>query len=682
MASLHQDTAPDPALAQQAAIVAHPASIERWMADAVRALAIDAAAAARFAHYGMPIGMADAATVLWAQFLKFDAADPHWPDRDRFVLSAGSGTVLLHALLHLTGHDRSGIELAHRRTRQSHELTDGQVDFGAHPAIPASMGPPGHALAVAAGMALAERLLAARFGKSLVDHRTWVIASDADLMAGISHETASLAGHLKLHKLAVLYDDSGISSDAEPSSPCSDDVLKRFAAYGWTVRWVERHDTAQIEAALSFALRSRKPTLIACRSAASAVPFAAGAVVTPGAPLGEAEAVAMKRAFGWHYGSFTVPETVAARWWRAGARGAAGRRSWLKRVARHPLRAEFERVIAGRLSDTWHEAVAAMKASLAEHRPTCATHESSRQALAALAPALPELIGGSADPATAELTFIRGMGTVAPGSYRGRHVCYGIREHGMAAAMNGMALHGGIIPYAGTFLGFSDTMRPALRQAALAGKRVIHLLAYDSMGSGDDGAAHQPAGHLASLRALPNLYVFRPADAMETAECWELALRRAEGPSLLVLTRQPLPALRADAAENRCARGGYVLAEADGARQATLIASGSEVATALAAREVLAREGIAAAVVSLPCWELFGQQDAAYRAGVLGGVPRMGIEAALGFGWERWLGDDGWFAGANGSDSAAPAQNFNGHLGITAEAVVAALKKRLNRGQA
>ena len=681
MASLHQDTAPGPALAQQAAIPAHPASIERRMADAVRALAIDAAAAARTGHSGMTMGMADAATVLWTQYLKFDAADPHWPDRDRFLLSAGNGTVLLHALLHLTGHNRSGIETL-QSLRQSQSPADELADYGPHPAIAASMGPPGHGLAVAAGMALAERLLAARFGKSLVDHRTWVIASDADLMAGISHETASLAGHLKLHKLAVLYDDSGIPSDAESPSSCSDDVLKRFAAYGWTVRWVERHDAAQIEAALSFALRSRKPTLIACRNATGpAVPLS-GAVATPGAPVGEAEAAAMKRAWGWHRAPFAVPEIVAARWWIAGARGAAARRGWLKRVARHPMRAEFERVIAGRLSDTWHEAMAAMKASLAEHRPSFATQQSSRQALAALVPALPELIGGSADPTTTELTSIKGMGTVAPGNYRGRHVCYGIREHGMAAAMNGMALHGGIIPYAGTFLGFSDTMRPALRQAALAGTRVIHLLAYDSTGSGDDGAAHQPAGHLASLRALPNLYVFRPADAMETAECWELALRRAEGPSLLVLTRQPVPALRTDAAENRCARGGYVLAEADGARQATLIASGSEVATALAAREALAREGVAAAVVSLPCWELFGQQDAVYRAGVLGGVPRMGIEAALGFGWERWLGDDGWFAGANGSDSAAPVQNFNGHGGITAEAVVAALKKRLNRGHA
>jgi transketolase len=445
---------------------------------------------------------------------------------------------------------------------------------------------------------------------------------------------------------------------------------------------VERNDAAQLAAALSFALRSRKPTLIACRTPTGFTSPLPGAATAAGAPVGEVEAAVMKRSWGWHHAPFAVPEILAARWSGAGARGAAARRSWLKRVARHPMRAEFERVIAGRLSDTWHEAMAAMKASLAEERPAIATQQSSRQALAALVPALPELIGGSADPTTSELTLIKGMGTVAPGSYRGRHVCYGIREHGMAAAMNGMALHGGIIPYAGTFLGFSDTMRPALRQAALAGKRVIYLLAYDSVGSGDDVAAHQPAGHLASLRALPNLYVFRPADAMETAECWELALRRAEGPSLLVLTRQPVPALRTDAAENRCARGGYVLAEADGARQATLIASGSEVATALAAREELAREGIAAAVVSLPCWELFGQQDAVYRAGVLGGVPRMGIEAALGFGWERWLGDDGWFAGANGSDSAAPAPNFNGHIGITAEAVVAALKKRLDRGQA
>ncbi|MBV9786186.1 MAG: transketolase [Acidisphaera sp.] len=645
------------------------------MADAVRALAIDAVQAAQSGHPGMPLGMADAATALWTRFLKFDAADPRWPDRDRFVLSAGHGSLLLYALLHLTGHDGMEID-ALQRFRRLHSPAAGHPEYGEHPAIEATTGPLGQGIGAAVGMALAERMLAARFGKSLVDHRTWVVASDGDLMEGISHEAASLAGHLRLDKLAVLYDDNGISVDGEISRVCSEDVLRRFAAYGWAVKQVDGHDPTAVAAALSSALRSRKPSLIACRTSLGCP--AAGDSVGQGVRMGPAEVLRAKQALGWPHPPFTVPETLAERWRQAGSRAAGTRRAWLRRIARHPQRAEFERVTAGRLPESWHEAVAVLKSRIAETRPRLASRQSSHETLTALVPAMPELVGGSADLTSSTLTFVKGMGAVAPGSYGGRYVHYGIREHAMAGALNGMALHGGLIPYAGTFVAFSDYMRPALRLAAQMRLRVIYVLTHDSIGLGEDGSTHQPIEHLAGLRAIPGVHLFRPADALETAECWELAIRRADGPSLIVLSRQPLPALRSDCGENRCARGGYVLAEAEGPRQATLIATGSEVALAIAARERLAAEGIAAAVVSLPCWELFALQDEAYRMRVLGGVMRIGIEAACDFGWERWLGEGGCFIGMSGYGASAPCEELYRHFGLTAEAVALAVRRRMH----
>jgi transketolase len=677
MASTADAAADNPALAAQAAILARPATAERRMADAIRALAIDAVETAKSGHPGMPMGMADVATALWTRFLKFDAADPRWPDRDRFVLSAGHGSMLLYALLHLTGQAGMSIEdLKH--FRQLHSPAAGHPEFGEHPGIETTTGPLGQGFANAVGMALAERLLAARFGRSLVDHRTWVIVSDGDLMEGISHEAASLAGHLRLEKLTVLWDDNSISIDGSTALSNSTDQLKRFAAYGWATKRVDGFDGPQVAAALSMAVRSKKPTLIACRTIIGfGAPTKAGTAAAHGAALGPAEAQAAKAALGWNFFPFEVPEEIAEQWRRAGTRGAAPRRAWLKRFARHPQRAEFERVMAGRLPDGFHAAVAALKADFAATRPKLASRQSSQKALEALVPAIPELIGGSADLTGSNLTFVKGMGTVAAGNYAGRYIHYGIREHGMAAAMTGMALHGGIIPYGGTFLVFTDYMRPALRLAAFMRQRVIHVLTHDSIGLGEDGPTHQPIEHLASLRAMPGIFLFRPADAIETAECWELAVRRADGPSLLALSRQSLPALRTDATENRCARGGYVLAEADGPRQATLIASGSEVAIAMAARELLAAEGINVAVVSLPCWELFSPQDEAYRAAVLGNVRRVGIEAAGGFGWERWLGPDGVFIGMTGFGASAPFEDLYKHFGITPDAVTAAVKKRL-----
>ncbi|WP_408901623.1 transketolase [Paracraurococcus ruber] len=669
--------APNPALAAQAAILARPATEERRMADAIRALSIDAVEKAKSGHPGMPMGMADAATVLFTKFVKFDAADPRWPDRDRFVLSAGHGSMLLYALLHLTGHAGMGIEEL-QRFRQLHSPAAGHPEFGEHPGIETTTGPLGQGIANAVGMALAERLLAARFGKSLVDHRTWVIAGDGCMQEGISHEAASLAGHLQLEKLCVLYDDNSITIDGDTGLSFSDDTLKRFQAYGWAVRRVDGHDSAEVEAALAWATRSRKPTLIACRTIIGfAAPTKAGTAGSHGSPLGPSEAEAAKSALGWNHPPFEVPEGIRDRWNAAGRRGGGTRHSWLKRLAKHPMRAEFERAMAGKLPEAWHEPLAALRASLAEGRPKLATRVSSQKALEALVPAVPEMVGGSADLTGSNNTNVKGIPSVVRGNFAGRYIHWGVREHGMAAAMNGMALHGGIIPYSGTFLVFADYMRPAIRLAALMRQRVIHVLTHDSIGLGEDGPTHQPVETLAGLRCIPNLAVFRPGDAMETAECWELAVKRADGPSVLALSRQNLAAFRADAGENRCARGGYVVAEASGPRRATLIASGSEVGLALAARQALEDSGIATAVVSLPCWELFAAQDASYREEVLGNALRVGVEAAIGFGWERWLGPEGMFIGMAGFGASAPAEDLFRHFGITAEAVVAAVKKRL-----
>jgi len=627
VATIAAPDAPNLALAAQAAILARPLDDPRRMANAIRTLAIDAVEQAKSGHPGMPMGMADAATALFAGFLKYDAADPRWPDRDRFVLSAGHGSMLLYALLHLTGHEGMGAEEL-RRFRQLHSPAAGHPEFGEHPAIETTTGPLGQGISTAVGMAMAERMMAARDG------------------------------------------DTALSF--------SEDVLKRFQAYGWAVRRVDGHDAGALAAAMSWAMRNRKPTLIACRTIIGlGAPTKAGTAGSHGAPLGAAEAAAAKQALGWTAAPFEVPADIKALWEAAGRRGAGARRSWLKRIAKHPQRAEFERAMAGRLPEAWNEALSALRAQIATDKPKLATRVSSQKALEALVPSVPEMVGGSADLTGSNNTNVKGVPAIAPGNFSGRFVHWGVREHGMAAAMNGMALHGGIIPYSGTFLVFGDYLRPAVRLAALMRQRVIHVLTHDSIGLGEDGPTHQPVEHLASFRAMPNVHVFRPADAMETAECWELALRRADGPSLLALSRQNLPALRSDAAENRSARGGYVLAEADGARQATLIATGSEVSLAVTARDALKAAGIATAVVSMPCWELFAAQDDAYRASVLGSAPRFGIEAAVGFGWERWLGADGVFIGMAGFGASAPADDLFKHFGITPDAVVQAVRKRL-----
>ena len=677
MAASNEAPGINPALALQSEILARPMTGNRRMADAIRALAIDAVEKAKSGHPGMPMGMADAATVLWTRFLKFDAAAPRWHDRDRFVLSAGHGSMLLYALLHLTGYADMGMDQL-QSFRQLHSRAAGHPEWGEHPAIETTTGPLGQGLATAVGMALAERILAARFGKALVDHRTWVIASDGDLMEGISHEAIGLAGHLGLAKLTVLYDDNHISIDGNTALSLSDDPLKRFTAAGWAVRRVDGHDPEQVAEALSAAMRSRKPSLIACRTIIGlGAPTKAGTAGTHGSPLGAEEAAAAKKLLGWTAPPFTVPEDLTTLWHAAGTRGSGTRRTWHKRLATSNQRDEFERVMEGRLPATWDAAIAALKQEIATSKPKLATRQSSQKVLETLVFATPELVGGSADLTGSNLTLVKGQKSITPEDFAGQYIHYGVREHGMAAAANGMALHGGIIPYTGTFFVFTDYMRPAIRLGALMHQRVIHVLTHDSIGLGEDVPTHQPVEHLASLRAMPNVHVYRPADTLETAECWELAIRRTDGPSLLVLTRQALPALRFDASENLTARGGYVLAEAEGPRQATLIATGSEVSLAMEARALLAAEGIHTAVVSLPCWELFADQDAAYRASVLGAAFRVGIEAACGFGWERILGDNGVFIGMPGFGASAPAEVLYKHFGITAEAAAAAVRQHL-----
>jgi transketolase len=657
----------NPAFAGPHPVHARPATPERRMADAIRMLAMDPhSGAGAGAPLSLPLVMADAASMLWTRFHKFDAADPAWPDRDRFVLSAGHDAMLLYGLLHLTGHDGMDIDEI-GRFRQMHAAATGHPEYGAHPAIEISTGPLGQGLAAAVGMALAERLLAARFGKSLVDHRTWVIASDGDLMEGVSYEAVSLAGHLRLEKLTILWDDRSESDEGEARLTSSEDQLKRFAAAGWGVKPVDGHDAAQVAAALSMAMRAKRPTLIACRTT-----LARGAARHAFDGYGNGRGAV----FDGRVGQMGAPPPgVAAAWRHAGARGATARRGWLKRLARHPLRAEYERVIAGRLPDGFHETIAALKSELSESRPVLATAAASQRVLAGLATAVPELVGGSVDASDAAGTRVPVMASVAPGNFAGRYVHYGRREHAMAAAMNGLAVHGGVIPYGGTNSAYSDYMRPALRLAAIMHQRAIHVLAADGICAGANGPMQLPVEQLAELRAMPNTFVFRPADAIETLECWELAIRRTDGPSLLALSTQALPAVRGDANENRCARGGYLLAEADGPCRATLVASGAQVALAMEARERLAAEGIPVAVVSLPCWELFALQDERYRGNVLGMGLRVGVEAASGFGWERWLGADGVFIGMPGF--AYPGDDVYCQFGITAEAIATAVRRRL-----
>jgi transketolase len=655
------------------------------MANAIRALAMDAVERASSGHPGMPMGMADVATVLFTRFLRFDPKAPDWPDRDRFVVSAGHGSMLLYALLHLTGYEDMTLEEL-RRFRQVDARTAGHPEFGHARGIETTTGPLGQGISNAVGMALAERMLAARHGPSLVDHFTYVIASDGDLMEGISHEACSLAGHLGLGKLIVLFDDNGISIDGPTSLSCSDDVLARFEAYGWQALGVDGHDVEAIEGAIEAARADERPSLIACRTVIGfGAPGKQGTAATHGAPLGEEEIAGAREKLGWPYPAFVIPDHVLAAWRAAGARGAKARAAWQRALdaADASTRQELERTQAGELPAGWQQAVQAFKAKLAEDRPSWATRKSSEEALKVLTRAIPELVGGSVDLTGSNNTRTESTPPITATDSTGRYVHYGVREHGMAAIMNGMALHKGLIPYGGTFLIFSDYCRPSIRLSALMSQRVVYVMTHDSIGLGEDGPTHQPVEHLASLRAMPNLFVFRPADAVETAECWALAVGRREGPSVLALTRQNLPALRTvHVEENLCARGAYLLAEADGPRALTLLATGSEVHLALEARERLQAEGVPIAVVSMPCFELFERQEQAYRDQVLGKAPRLAIEAASPFGWTRYVENEDDVVGMIGFGVSGPAKALYEHFGITASSLVERARAKLARSAA
>jgi transketolase len=651
------------------------------LANALRALAMDAVEAATCGHPGMPMGMADAATALFAEHLKFDPADPQWPDRDRFVLSAGHGSMLLYGLLHLTGYKAVTLDEV-KRFRQLGSVTPGHPEYGHTPGVETTTGPLGQGLATAVGMALAERLTNARFGDALVDHHTYVIAGDGCLMEGVSHEAISLAGHLKLGKLIVLWDDNRISIDGPTALSVSDDQEARFVASGWHVQQVDGHDPVAVSAAIAAAkAETSRPSMIACRTTIGfGAPTKAGTAGAHGAALGAAEIAATKARLNWPHGPFEVPDAIRAEWLKIGGRGATAHADWQKRhdAAEADLKTRFDRQTAGILTPGWDQALRDVAAKFAAEKPKLATRQSSGYVLDAIAPALPELLSGSADLTGSNNTKAKSQKPVTPTDFSGNYMHWGVREFGMAAAMNGVALHGGLIPYSGAFLVFADYCRPALRLAALMGIRVIHVMTHDSIGLGEDGPTHQPVETLASLRAMPNLLVMRPADPVEVAECWQLALERKDGPSVLALSRQGVPTLRTDTSENRSARGGYVLAEANGPRQATLIATGTEVQLALAARDLLAQQGIAAAVVSMPAPTLFAQQDAAYQAAVLGTTEnRVAVEAAVEYGWERWIGPKGRFVGMTGFGGSAPAADLYKHFGITAEAVAEAAKAGL-----
>ena len=652
------------------------------MANALRFLAIDAVEKAKSGHPGMPMGMADVATVLFSRFLKFDPSDPAWPDRDRFVLSAGHGSMLLYALLHLTGYE--GIVLDQLKSfRQWGSKTPGHPEYGHTPGVETTTGPLGQGIATAVGMALAERLMNARFGNDLVNHFIYVIAGDGCLMEGISHEAISLAGHLQLNRLIVLFDDNQISIDGATSLSCSDDQLARFRASGWSAVRIDGHHPQAIASAIEAARESDRPSLIACRTVIGfGAPNRQGSEKAHGAPLGAEEAENARRALDWPYPAFEIPGEILAQWRDAAEPGRQARRAWLERARRlcGTGRSPFHDALNKKLPCAYADAMQQLRARFAVDKPKLATRQASQQVLDAIAGALPNLLGGSADLTHSNLTLAKTQTPVRRDAPDGNYIHYGVREHAMAAAMNGVALHGGFIPYGGTFLAFADYSRPAIRLAALMGIRVVHVMTHDSIGLGEDGPTHQPVEHLAALRAIPNLLVFRPADAVETAEAWDCALRAETSPSILCLSRQALPAFRdADGDLNQVALGAYVVFEPEGERDVTLIATGSEVSVALDAARLLAEQGVRAAVVSAPCFDLFRSQPGDYRAKVLGNAPRVGVEAAVEGEWARWLGDDGEFVGMTGFGASAPAEVLYREFGITADAVAAAAKRAIDR---
>ncbi len=652
-----------------------PDTAHNSMANAVRTLAMDAVEKAKSGHPGLPMGAADIATVLFTRFLKFDSSAPHWPDRDRFVLSAGHGSMLVYALLYLTGYKSVSLEDI-KHFRQLGYKTPGHPENFVTEGIETTTGPLGQGLGNAVGMAIAERHLNAQFSDDLVSHYTYVLASDGDLMEGISQEAITLAGHLKLNKLIVLFDDNHITIDGALSLSDSTDQVKRFEAAGWNAVRIDGHDAEAIARAIETAQKSQLPSLIACRTQIGyGAPNKAGTSKAHGEPLGEEELNAAKSSYGWTAEPFTVPETILQDWRQAGLRGKKEREAWEKRAQAKP---EFTEYLQADIS-TLRPKLIELKKQVAAEAKEIATRKSSELALETINTLLPQTLGGSADLSGSNNTKTKTLEPFTAHNYGGRYIYYGIREHGMSAAMNGMALHGGVIPYGGTFLTFADYCRPSIRLAALMGVRSIFVMTHDSIGLGEDGPTHQPVEHLASLRAIPNLLVFRPADTVETIEAWEAALYNEKRPSLLALTRQNLPQLRKhDLDKNLTMRGAYTLSGDDKA-DVSLFATGSEVQIAVQAKEQLEAQGIGVRVISVPCFELFNEQDVAYQARVLGNSKvNVGIEAAIKMGWERLIGESGIFIGMKSFGASAPYKDLYSHFNITAEAVITAVKQRLN----
>ncbi len=652
--------------------VYHPAP----MADCIRALSMDAVEKAQSGHVGLPLGMADVATVLFSEFLKFDPADPKWPDRDRFVLSGGHGSMLLYSLLYLLGYPKMTIEEI-RNFRQLGSITAGHPEYGHTPGVETTTGPLGQGFANAVGMAIAERHLASRFGADLVDHKTYVIAGDGCLMEGISQEALTLAGHMKLNKLIVLFDDNAVTIDGGIAISDSTNQLKRFRASGWNVFEIDGHNPDAIRGVLIQAQSSTQPVLIACKTIIGyGAPKLAGTGPAHGGPYGAEEIAGIRKAIGWAPEPFVIPDNLLKDWRKIGERSKGVHADWKKRLAASDKRAAFEAAVSGKLPDI-SKAVLEHKKKLIEAPKADGTRKWSGAALEVLTGIVPEMVGGSADLTGSNNTKTAATKPMNAPDYAGRYIHYGVREHAMASAMNGMALHGGVIPYSGTFLVFSDYSRPAIRLGALMGIRVIHVMTHDSIGVGEDGPTHQPVEHVAALRAIPNLLVFRPADGVETAECWEVALTHEATPSVMTLTRQNVaPARKTHVADNLCARGGYVLSPAAKPEKVVLVATGSEVEVALAAQAKLEADGVGARVVSMPCFELFEQQSAAYRAETLGGkLPKVAVEAGVREGWDRWIGPEGAFVGMTGFGASASYKALFKHFGITADAVAEAAKK-------
>jgi transketolase len=647
------------------------------MANAIRALAMDAVEQANSGHPGMPMGMADVATALFARHLKFDPANPRWPDRDRFVLSAGHGSMLLYALLHLTGYAQPTMADI-RNFRQWGSPCAGHPEFGDMPGIEVTTGPLGQGLAMAVGLALAERQLNADFGDGLVDHRTYVIAGDGCLMEGVSQEAISLAGHLKLNRLVVLWDDNGISIDGPLSLSSSEDMAGRFVAAGWNVQAVDGHDVDAVDAALARAKLSEKPSLIACKTLiGKGSPAKQGSEKAHGSPLGKDEIAATRANIGWSAPAFEIPGDILSAWRSAGARGAGDFAAWASRHATAPKRADFDARLSGNVPAAVTSALKAHVDGLIAAPQKIASRKASEAVIETIAPQYPALLGGSADLTHSNFTKAKTQAPLSASYYAGRHIHYGIREFGMAACMNGLALHGGVVPYGGTFLVFTDYCRSAIRMSAIQHQRIIYVMTHDSIGLGEDGPTHQPIEHVMSLRAMPNVHMMRPGDAVETAECWELALNNTRGPSVLALSRQNLPQLRLVASDNKSAKGAYVLADSPNAK-VVLMATGSELHIAAAARDLLETKGIATRLVSMPCWELFEAQSEAYRESVLpSGTFKASVEAGVSLGWERYVGRGGLIFALDRFGASAPADRLYAEFGFTsnniADSIAAAL---------